>query len=85
MTFKELQEGNIIEWYNDDFNHRSCLTKIIKKIEYKSFKEYLHKEGLENCLPSISDINIGLSVYYKYYNKEDENIFGVIAIRLIKI
>jgi ASC-1-like (ASCH) protein len=83
--FAELQDGDIIEWYNDDFKHRKCLTKIIKKIEYKSFQEYLHKEGLQNCLPGMPDIDHGLSVYYKYYTKEDENKFGVISIRLIKI
>jgi len=82
--FKELQEGDIIEWYNDDFKHRKCVTKISKKIEYKSFREYLHKEGLQNCLPGMPDIEHGLSVYYKYYTKEDEEKFGVISIRLIK-
>ena len=48
--FKDLREGDIIEWYNDDFKHRSCLTKIIKKIEYNSFAEYLQREGLDDCL-----------------------------------
>lgn len=41
--FKELKEGDIIEWYNDDFNHRSFLTKVIKKnricIIYRIFKK----------------------------------------------
>ena len=83
--FKELAEGDIIEWYNDDFKHRHCLTKIIKKINYGSFAEYLKQEGLDNCLPGITDIETGLSVYYKYFSKEDEKQFGVVAIQLIKI
>jgi len=83
--FQDLREGDIIEWYNDDFKHRSCLTKIIKKIEYNSFAEYLQREGLDDCLPGISDLETGLSVYYKYYSKENEKQFGVVAIQLIKI
>jgi len=80
--FKELKDGDIIEWYNDDFKHRSFFTKVVKKMEYISFKEYLNKEGLQNCLPGMPNIEHGLSVYYKYYTKEDETQFGVIAIKL---
>jgi ASC-1-like (ASCH) protein len=83
--FKELEEGDIIEWYNDDFNHRSCLTKISKINTYATFKEYLHKEGLQNCLTGISNMDTGLSVYYKYYTKEDEKKFGIVAIQLVTV
>ena len=80
--FKEMQVGEIIEWRNDDFNPRSVLTKIIKKQEYNTFREYLETEGLNKCLPGITNLDNGLSVYFKYYTKEDEKEFGVIAIVL---
>jgi ASC-1-like (ASCH) protein len=83
--FQKMEVGDIIEWYNEDFLKRTIKTKIVEKIEYKTFEEYLEKEGLNKCLPGVPSLEHGLSVYYKYYNKEDENKYGVISIRLINI
>lgn len=80
--FKEMQVGDIIEWNNNDFGERKFLTKIIEKVEYKTFKEYLENEGLDKCLPGIYSLEHGLNVYFKYYTKEDETKYGVIAIRI---
>ena len=68
--FKELKEGNIIEWYNDDFNYRSFLTLVTEKVEYKSFTEYLKNEKKNgyNPLPGIDNLAQELAVYYKYYS-----------------
>ena len=82
--FKDMKVGDIVEWSNDDFMSRSFLTKITGKAEYPTFKEYLEKEGLDKCLPGMKKFGIdhGLSVYYKYYTKEDEKEFGVVAIKI---
>ena len=50
--------------------------------KYKTFEEYLRTEGLENCLPGMPSLEHGLSVYFKYFTKEDEAKYGVIAIHL---
>ena len=80
--FKEMQVGDIVEWKNNDFKERKILTKITGKAEYKNFAEYLETEGLSKCLPGMPSLEHGLSVYLKYYTKEDESEFGVIAIRI---
>jgi len=82
--FKDMKVGDIVEWTNEDFMSRSVLTKITEKAEYPTFKEYLEKEGLDKCLPGMEKFGIdhGLSVYYKYFTKEEEKEFGVVAIRL---
>lgn len=80
--FKEMVVGDIVEWVNRDFLERSVLTEITGKAEYQTFEEYLENEGLDNCLPGMPDINHGLSVYFKYFTKEEELEFGVVAIRL---
>ena len=36
----------------------------------------------KNCLPAIDSIKEGENVYYKYYSKENEQEFGILAIRL---
>ena len=80
--FKEMKVNDEIKWINEDFNHREVITRVVSKQEYPTFKDYLEGEGLEKCLPAISSINDGLNVYYKYYSKDDESKYGVIAIRL---
>ena len=80
--FKEMKVNDTVEWINNDFKPRNVLTRITKKVEYNTFKEYLETEGLDKCLPGMPDIEHGLSVYFKYFTKEDEKEFGVIAIGL---
>jgi ASC-1-like (ASCH) protein len=90
--FKEMKVGDIIQWNNFNFKPRSVLTKVTGKTEYSTFKEYLEKEGLDKCLPGMEKlgseklgIEHGLSIYYKYFTKEDEKEFGVVAIRMTVI
>lgn len=80
--FKDMKIGDMVEWHNNDFLPRTVMTRITRKVEYSTFKEYLKTEGLNNCLPGMPDIEHGLSVYYKYYTKEDEKKYGVVAIEI---
>lgn len=77
-----MQIGDIIEWHNNDFGNRVCLTEITNKHQYAIFEEYLISEELDNCLPSIANLKNGLNIYYKYYSKENESQYGVLAIQL---
>ena len=79
--FQEMQVGDIVEFHNEDFLERKILTKVTGKAEYTTFTEYLETEGLGKCLPGIPSLDHGLSVYYKYFTKEKEEEFGVVAIR----
>ena len=89
--FKEMKVGDIIQWNNFNFMPRSVLTKVTGKAEYPTFKEYLETEGLDKCLPGMEKfgkdkgLEYGLSIYYKYFTKEDEKEFGVVAIRMTLI
>jgi ASC-1-like (ASCH) protein len=80
--FKDMEIGEIIEWVNFDFKPRKVRTKIVGKNVYKTFEEYLLTEGVDKCLPGMKDVKHGLAVYFKYYTKEQESEFGVVAIKL---
>ncbi len=82
--FKDMKIGDIVKWTNDDFMPRSVLTEITGKAEYPTFREYLEKEGLDKCLPGMEKFGIdhGLSVYFKYFTKEEEKEFGVVSIKI---
>lgn len=42
----------------------------------------LSKENLQKLLPDVDTIEEGLSVYRRFYNKEDENKLGAVAIEV---
>ena len=81
--FSEMNKNDYIIFQNNDFGFlRELKCKITSIHNYISFKEYLEKETLHKCLPGIDDIKDGINIYYKYYTKEDELKYKIIAIRL---
>ena len=80
--FASLTKGECIKFVNTDLGFiRNYTIKITSIYKYTSFREYLEKEKLEKCLPGIETIEDGVKVYYKYYSKEDEEKYKIIAIR----
>ena len=80
--FASLIKGDCIKVVNNDLGFmRNYTIKITSIHKYTSFKEYLEKEKLEKCLPGIDTIEDGVKVYYKYYSKEDEEKYKIVAIR----
>ena len=80
--FDKIKKGDYIIFQNEDFGYlRSFKVKITSIHNYNSFKEYLEKEKLEKCLPGIDTFEDGEKVYYKYYSKQDEDKFNIIAFR----
>jgi ASC-1-like (ASCH) protein len=84
--FSKMEKGDIIIFTNGVFGSiRSYSVKITSIHTYNTFKEYLINETLEKCLPGIDTIEQGLSVYYKYYTKADEDKYNIVAVRLCVI
>lgn len=84
--FKDLRINDIIIWTNNDLGfYQEFKTKIIGKKNYDTFENYLLNEGLDKCLPGIKNIEDGLKVYFKYYTKQQEKEFGILALELQKI
>lgn len=80
--FKNIQVGDTINFYNDDFGIiRNIYVKITYKNYYNTFHDMLISEGLQECLPGIESCNQGMIVYRKYYSIRDEQMKGVVAIR----
>jgi len=79
--FKMLKAGDILKldtWEKFE---------VLRKTEYKSFFEIMGIEWIERVLPDFESIQDWVEkVYYKFYSKELEKKFGVVAveIKLIK-
>jgi ASC-1-like (ASCH) protein len=81
--FSKMKKGDSIIFENNDFDFpRKFRCKITSIHDYTSFENYLKCETLEKCLPTIDTIENGVKIYYKYYKKEDENLYKIKAIRL---
>ena len=80
--FTEMKVGDIIIFTNDTLGfERKCVKKIKKINKYNSFKEYLKNETIENCLPTIKNIEQGVSIYRRFYSVNKEKKYGIIAIQ----
>ena len=80
--FSKLNLGDIITFYNEDFEYRQIRVKVVRMKKYKTFKTYLQRETLTNCLPGFYRIDEGLKVYFKYFTKEQEKQYEIKAIEM---
>lgn len=75
--FKQINVGDIIQFYNSD---NKCQAKIINIIEYKNILEYLSCENLDKINPNKSREEI-MKVYKKCYPNILNNSKFFLAIR----
>jgi len=77
--FSEMNVG-------DELFVNDCLTlSIVGKKIYKTFREMIAKEGLNNVIPGAKSIDEAESVYYGFYTVKDESLFGVVAIEVVVV
>ena len=76
--FFDLQVGDILR-INDSVEYLVTAKNI-----YPSFREMIAAEGLINVIPNKKTMDEALSVYSKFFSKEDELKYGVVGIKMIK-
>jgi ASC-1-like (ASCH) protein len=75
--FTSIKVGDVLELEPDKVRF-----EVVGKNNYPSFREMIEKEGIENVLPDKDNIEEAVNVYYRFFTKEQENEFGVVAIRI---
>lgn len=70
--------------YNGEINGyaKICCTKIIKIERYSNFLELIKKIPLNDIYPYISLEEDAISLFHTWYKEEDENKYGIIAIKI---
>jgi ASC-1-like (ASCH) protein len=81
-VFSTLEKGEIIKFVNNDNSFKAKIKKIVK---YNTFEEYLSQEGLKRTLPKVLTIEEGCSIYYKYYTRDQEREYKILAIYIKKM
>lgn len=75
--FKDLKVGDKLSIGPDE------KIFIVKQINcYDNFRDMIVGEGVSNVIPDKNTIEEAEAVYYKFYTKEQEKEFGVLAIRM---
>lgn len=78
-----LNKGKFAKIKVSDIIEIKCVKfDVIGKSIYSSFREMIKEEGIENIVPDKNNINDAVNVYYKFYTKEQEKEFQVVAIKI---
>ncbi len=79
-SLKAINTGDtIIFKCSDEFV--SC--RVVQKHIFESFEKMLNEMGLQNCLPTVTDIAVGVEIYRSFPNyKQLEKKCGVIAFEI---
>jgi len=73
--FKDLEVGDVLHIGPDEIKF------TIERLNvYRSFREMIQNEGIENVVPDKNTIDEAVEVYYRFYTKEQEEEFGALAI-----
>ncbi len=75
--FKDLKVGDVLLIGPEEKRFLIERTTV-----YKSFRDMIEKEGIENVIPDKDNIDDAEAVYYKFYTKEQEKEFGVLSIKI---
>lgn len=76
--FAKIKIGDIILIETIDY-------EVVAMNNYPTFKDMIVKEGLENVIPDKKSIKDAVNVYYKFYTKQQEQEYGVVAIQIKKL
>lgn len=59
---------------------------IVKKVrKHRTFREMLKTEPLNEILPNVKTVDEGINVYRKFYTTEQEEEFGVVALKVKRV
>lgn len=76
--YANMNIGDYIVFTNNELGfNRKFRIKIQNICYYDDFKTYLENETVDKCLPGINTIEEALTVYYKYYTKDDEHTYSI--------
>lgn len=81
--FENWQAGDTIRFFSRRNPRIEVIVKIVGKNRYKTFRQMLEAESVENLIPEVNSINEGERLYLKIPKyAEREKLYGVLAFRL---
>lgn len=83
-NYARVKPGDhIVIWNVKETDKLEVLVRRVKM--YKSFEQMLRSEPLKKVLPNVETVKDGVEIYKKFYTKDQEKKFGVVAIGVEKL
>ena len=81
--YRALTLGQEIRFVKEGAPNLETIVMITGLQTYATFEDYLRREGLERCLPGVSNIEEGAKIYRGFPGySEKERRHGVLAIQI---
>lgn len=79
--YQNLQEGDYVLMKDQKQSERFLVLGIRR---YQSIRQYLLMEGLRNTLPGVKSLEEGVKIYRQWFQEEQVQKLGFLAIEVIK-
>jgi|LakMenEpi03Aug12_release.lakeMendotaPanAssembly.Ray.scaffolds.fasta_scaffold11541_8 ASC-1-like (ASCH) protein len=80
--WKTIKTGDLIKFFLKEDKFFYVIVKDIRL--YPDIESYLVIEGLRNTLPGIKTVEEGIRIYLQYFDIEEVQKFGIMAIEIEK-
>lgn len=86
--FLTVQPGDQVRMREDTYEHgqlvdsrlTEAVVEVVKSERYPTFEAMLGSVGIALVTPRAASIDDALSEYYKYYTRDEEHRYGVVAL-----
>jgi len=83
--YQKIKVGDLVSFKSSEPSDPLSFCIIREKKIYRTFKDMLEAEGMENCLPDASSLDEAISIYHAFPGyREKSPLLGVIAFKLEK-
>ena len=71
FDFKDIKDGDIIRFTNEELGFRRvCTVEVTEVEEFATFEDCLERKGLKKTLPTITDMETAVDIYYEIYGDQ---------------
>lgn len=68
---KDIKDGDIIRFTNEELGFRRvCTVEVTEVEEFATFEDCLERKGLKKTLPTITDMETAVDIYYEIYGDQ---------------
>jgi ASC-1-like (ASCH) protein len=77
--YQQFRPGDILHLYNEQ-NETWCKLNCLRT--YKTFRDMLLAEGLDQVVPNVKTVDEGVCIYESFPNYFEEAEYGVVALEV---
>jgi len=80
--WEHMKEGEAALLFHRSGKGEFIVVEVLERREFESIVEALESVGVQNAIPQARSVEEALGEYRKFYSKEKEKKYGVVAFRV---